>query len=166
MEEQRPVINKTNGKRNRNAGHSLERSVADEFRQLGFQHTVTSRVESKRRDDAKVDIMNKDEQENGRLPYNIQCKNCSTSMAYPKLLAEMPKGPELNVVLHNQTVKSDGGRFITKGQFALMDKSSFYTMVSQIERLKAGFAILNNYFDCIPPEDQEQINQSLAELGL
>lgn len=167
MENQEQPVKKTNGNRNRNAGHQFERDEAKEWRDMGFPHVVTARVESKRRDDQKVDLMNKDEKENGRLPYNIQCKNCATSMPYPKLLAEMPKGgSELNVVIHNQTVKSGGGRFMTKGQYALMTKDDFYSMVKKIENLQIAFNLFNDMFDCIPREEQERINNELTALGL
>jgi len=160
-------VKKTNGNRNRNAGHQLERDLVLIMREVGFPHTVTSRVESKRRDDAKVDLMNKDEGENGRLPYNIQAKNlCTGSINHHKLLAEMPRGKEINVIIHNQTKKSDGGRFITQGQFAIMDSTAFFRMAKVIENQKKAFELLNSYFDSIPKEDQVFIHEQLKILGL
>lgn len=158
---------KTGGNRNRNAGHQLERDVALKMRECGFPHAVTARVESKRRDDAKVDIMNKDEEINGRLPYNLQAKNCSTAIGYPLLLSQMPKGEEYNVVIHNQTERAgNSNRFMTRGQYAILGAADFFTMVKQIENLKKGFALLNDYFDSIPEEEKESVHSQLDALGL
>lgn len=155
-----------NGARNRFAGHQLERDIVLILHECGFPHASTARAESKSRDDSKIDIMNKDEEVNGRLPYNIQAKNCSTGVVYPKLLSIMPKGKEYNVIIHNQTVQSTGGRFITKGQFAIMNSKNFFAMVAEIEKLKAAFKLYNDRFDCIPAEDQAELHNELTKLGL
>src|SRR5690606_31765541 len=132
---------KTNGKRNRYAGHELERRVVLEFIELGFPHVCTSRSENQTRDGQKVDIVNRDEVTNGRLRYNLQCKNTTSCLPYAKLLNEMPKGgPEINVIIHNHTKQSEGGRFVTKGQYAIMTKEGFYEMVRDIERYKKAFS--------------------------
>lgn len=158
----------TRGNRNRTAGHILERKVAIKMREIGFPDAVTSRSESKRRDDAKVDIMNKDEAINGRMIWNIQCKNCATSLPYPKVMSEMPKvGKEHNVIIHNQTERTESGtRFMTKGQFAIMNLDSFYQMAEALVVLEKGYNILNDYFEHIPEEDQALINRQLDALGL
>lgn len=158
----------TRGNRNRTAGHNLERQVVNKLKIIGFPEVVTSRSESKRRDDAKVDIMNKEEAINGRLIYNIQCKNCSVSLAYPKVINEMPQnGKEHNVIIHNQTQRTESKtRFLTKGQFAIMNASSFYELAANLVKLEKGFAIMNDYFDLLPEEDKISVNQQLEALGL
>lgn len=51
----------------RNKGHVYERKIVKELKQLGFNDAVTSRSESKRADDAGVDILGVD-------GFAIQCK--------------------------------------------------------------------------------------------
>lgn len=133
----------TNGKRNRSAGHKWERQLAESFRLIGFPHVVTTRSESKSRDDQKIDLMNVDEGKNGRFPYNIQAKNSTISLKYMKILSEMPKGEGLNVIIHNQT-KKQGTRFITQGQYAILSLEDFMYMVKMIrsygEAVERGMA--------------------------
>src|SRR6266436_233495 len=152
-------IVKTNGARNKNAGHSFEREVVKILKDIGFLYAATSRAESRSRDGKKVDIMNSEEHKNGRLPYNFQCKNLTakTKLEYYKLLAEMPSGSEINIVLHNRTVKTTGSRFLTKGQYAVMNMEDLFKLVQQIQNLKKGFELLNTYFDSIPAEDKNKV---------
>lgn len=153
----------TNGKRNRTAGHAWERASVTKLKDTkAFPHVVTSRSESKARDDAKVDLMNKDELINGRLSYNIQCKNTTTSLPYPKLLAEMPNDGYINVLFHNQT-KKVGGRFMSKGQYAMLSLEDFIRLITQVEELKD---IVNTYFDNHTIEEQKEINTKLKQMGL
>lgn len=104
---------------NRTKGHKYERKLAKQLRENGFPHVVTSRSESKSRDDAKVDLMNKDEWENGRLPFNPQLKSVSRILDYPEILNEMPdiEGIE-NVIFHEYTQKK-GKVFRVQGNYAI-----------------------------------------------
>jgi hypothetical protein len=115
-----PKKHKTMGKRNKAAGWSFETEVVKILKEIGFDHATLARMESIARDRAKVDIMNREEGKNGRLPWNFQCKNMSGAikLEYYKLLGEMPKGDEINIVLHNRTEKQVGKniRFVTKGR--------------------------------------------------
>lgn len=132
----KPLSKKTSAKRNRTAGHSLERSVVDILKDIGFEHACTTRSESRSRDNDKIDIMNKDERKNGRLPYNLQCKNVVGVLKYAKVLSELPvTSSEINVVIHNQTKRSTTN-FITVGQYAFLSMADFFQMVLQIENLK------------------------------
>jgi hypothetical protein len=55
------------GARNRTKGHNLERTVASQLREVGFEYARTSRSESKTLDDCGVDICN--------VPFLLQCKS-------------------------------------------------------------------------------------------
>ena len=57
---------KNQGTTNRRKGHNAERKFATIFRELGFQHCVTSRKGSRLHDDCKIDLIH--------IPYNIQIK--------------------------------------------------------------------------------------------
>jgi hypothetical protein len=122
---------KTNGKRNKAAGHTWEYEVVDKLRELGYEHAITSRGTSKERDNQKVDIMNKDEKKNGFLPFNLQCKNSVRPPAFQVVLDEMPTD-EVNVIAFKQTKKT-GSKFMTQGMYAIMYMSTFYRYI-EIEK--------------------------------
>lgn len=126
----------TNGKRNRSAGFSWERMCKKMLIDIGFPHVVTSRSENRKRDADKIDLMNTDEFENGILPYSIQCKTLSTSAPYPKLLAEMKdlKGT-IKVVMHKQTKKSSGGKFMETGAYACLYLKDFFKIIEENKNL-------------------------------
>ncbi len=129
---------KTNGKRNRSVGHALERRIAEIFRSIGYPHVVTCRSESRSRDNQKVDLINKDERVNGRLPYNIQCKNSVKAIKYPLALSEMPVVPGVkNVIIHRQTEKV-GERFLTRGDYAVLHLEDFLDMVKRLNQYESG----------------------------
>lgn len=156
----------TNGKRNRNAGHSFELEMADALRKAGFPNVVTSRSENRSRDAQKIDLVNKDEAKNGRLPYNVQCKNSVGKLSYQKLLSELPKNEGIiNVLLHKQTEKATT-RFITRDKFAILYLNDFFKMVELLDKYKKGFTLLQNHFDFIPDTDKVTIDKELKTLGL
>lgn len=160
----------TNGKRNKNAGHSWERESAEEFREIGFDHVVTSRSESRGRDAQKIDLMNKDELVNGRLPYDVQCKSLSKACPYPKFLSEIEKTEGvIPVVVHKQTKLNAAGRFMTQGKYAIMYLSDFYTIVRdrlRLSKLEEGFKEVMKYIDYVPDRERVELETKLAGLGL
>ncbi len=121
----------TNGKRNRAAGHGWERLIVQTLRDIGFPHVVTSRSESRSRDNQKIDIVNKDELKNGRLPYNIQAKNMVGTVKYPITLSELPKDANIiNVIFHRQT-KKNGNRFNHVDDFAILYLKDFIELMRE-----------------------------------
>jgi hypothetical protein len=160
----------TNGKRNKNAGHSWEREIVNDLKEMGYPHVVTTRSESRGRDAQKIDVMNKDEGENGRLPYNIQAKSLSKTAPYPKLLAELPIVKNvINVIFHKQTKANDSGRFMTQGKFAILSLTDFYQMIKdrlRLNKLEEGFKEMLKYIDFIPDEERRELDGKLSTLGL
>ena len=158
----------TNGRRNKNAGHSWERQVVDMLKEIGFPNAVTTRSESRGRDAQKIDVMNKDEGKNGRLPYNIQAKTLSKPTAYPKLLSELPQdGSEINVVFHKQTQKDPKtGRFMPRGTYAITNLKDFIQMMKKIEQFKIVFKLLTDNIDYIPDEERPEVEKQLKKIGL
>jgi len=132
MEEQ--VKKKTNGKRNRNAGNDFERIVATKLREIGFQHVVTSRSESRNRDNSGIDVMNNDELTNGRLPYSIQCKCTTSKPPYNLLINELPNYPNTSRIVLHKFVQKQGGQFYTKGHYAIMEMQTFLDMAEIIQQ--------------------------------
>jgi hypothetical protein len=137
---------KTNGRRNRTAGHNWEREVVIQLKSIGFVNVVTARSESKSRDDKKIDIMNKDEDANGRLPYNIQCKCESKVSAYPKYLSEMPKGDYPNIIFHKQTKRS-GSKFMVQDMYGIMYLKDLLHMMEVVRRSKVMESVYEKYVD-------------------
>lgn len=71
------------GKRNRQRGNEYERRIANEMNDLGFE-MVTSRSESKRTDDNKVDLIDL----SNRCPVQIQIKRTTSTPQYFKIREE------------------------------------------------------------------------------
>lgn len=131
----------TNGRRNRRAGCNFERNLADEFRQLGYVHVVTTRSESRSRDAEKIDLMNKDELVNGRFPFNVQAKTTTNHVKYAKLLAEMPTVVGVsNIVVHKQTQKV-GTRFQPVGTYVVMMFADFKQLLNDRNARLADFVV-------------------------
>lgn len=121
--------------RNRVAGHNWERKLAQTFRELGYPNIVTSRKESRSRDDQKVDLINENEAKNGRFVFNVQAKNSTQSLCYPKLLAEQPQDDTIiNVIIHKHTQKSASGSFMGTGNYAILKLADFFTLIELINK--------------------------------
>jgi len=128
--------------RNRTAGHDLEREIVNALKKCGFPHAATSRITNRLRDAEKIDIANVDELRNGRLPYNIQCKNTSGPIPYQTILEEIELIEGItNVVIHKKTEKA-GTKFMPRGKFAFLHLRDFLKMVETIETQKALIAKL------------------------
>jgi len=129
-------LKKTNGKRNRSAGNGWERKLAEIFRNIGFPNIVTTRSESRSRDNQKIDLINKDEADNGRFPYDVQAKNVVGHVKYAKVMAEMVNNAHtIPVIIHRQTEKAND-RFVVKNDFAILYLDDFLTLVQQRDERK------------------------------
>jgi len=111
------MIQKGKGKGIRKRGNNYEVLLAKEFRDMGFPDCCTSRYESKRKDDDKVDLCFSE-------PFNIQAK-CKNNYGNPlPVLAEMPADENINVVIN---------KIVNKGEFVTMSKMDFYKMVISLK---------------------------------
>lgn len=111
---------------NRSRGNSYERTLAQEMRELGFIDCVTSRSESKRRDDAGVDLCYTG-------PLNIQAKYWKSAPSYHEVLRCMPdEMGKHNVIFHKRP---------HKGEVVVMNKADFYEIVTAL--VKEGIWKLN-----------------------
>jgi len=108
--------------RNRTAGLNFERETARILREF-FPKAVTSRAESRNRDDQKVDLCY-----TGFL--NVQCKSYSKILKYPEILDEMPiEEGQMNVIFDRQTRKTDNGRFMKRGEYVHMHLDDFLELI-------------------------------------
>lgn len=123
--------------RNRSAGHKYECDVVNCLRTIGFPYVVSSRSENRNRDGDKVDICNRNEFDNGRLKYDIQCKTTSGTLAYITVLKQIVSDcGRIPVVLHRTTRKSASGKFMVKGEYAFLHQRDFLQLISELEFLK------------------------------
>lgn len=116
--------------RNRIAGHNWERECKNLLKKF-FPDIVTTRSESRNRDNEKIDLMNKNESVSGVLPFEFQCKNTCTKLDYNSLISEMP-GRNTPCIFHKYTEKSKSGKFIEKGRFAILPMDEFIKILEKI----------------------------------
>jgi hypothetical protein len=103
----------------RTAGHAYERKLAAELRDIGFPDCVTSRSESRRRDDQGVDFCYTG-------PLNIQAKRWKSAPSYHDTLASMPDEPgQINAIFHKRP---------HKGDVVVLSKSDFLEIVETLLR--------------------------------
>lgn len=112
------MIPKNNGKRNRTRGLSYERSIASQFRELGWEKACTSRYASRMKDDQKIDLCFTE-------PFNIQCKATDKCVNYKKIMDEMHQDENWNVIFNKLT---------GKGEFVIMSKEDFYDIIQSLKR--------------------------------
>ena len=105
----------------RRAGHTYERDLVKEWKELGWTEAATSRYESRTLDDQKVDLVNTD-------PYQIQAKRTARAPNFHELLDSMPKNGKTNVVFHKR---------VHCGETVTMRKADFYRMVLALRREQA-----------------------------
>jgi len=118
--------------RNRSAGHTWERLCINLLKTISyFKNIVSSRSESVNRDAQKVDIMNKDEDENGRLLFDIQCKTTCNSVNYHKIMSEMVI-KKIPLILHRKT-KKQGKSFYKEEDYAILKMEDFIRLLKQID---------------------------------
>lgn len=125
------------GSRNRAAGLDFERKTATKVRKcFQWPYVVTCRAESRSRDGQKVDLINRNEEGNGRMIYDIQCKNTTVNVDYYKLMGKMPDLEEtMPVILHKKTEKKNG-RFMPVGEYAIMKADDWFKQMGKLEEFK------------------------------
>jgi len=115
--------------RNRSAGHSLERLIVRELKELGYD-AVTARAESRNMDNRGIDIFSPPYCSNP-LPVHIQCKNTVINPHYEDLLtSELLPNDKPTVVVHRKTKKANS-RFVTQGDYVIIKKNDFYNLIKK-----------------------------------
>lgn len=104
--------------RNRTAGIRFEQEVVNMLKDLGFD-VVTSRYESKRADDAGIDVV-------GDFPLKIQCKSQVNTPNVHKLITET----EAEVVFWRKQKKKNN-KFYKQGDYAMIPLSKFLNLWKQ-----------------------------------
>lgn len=104
------------GRKSRRKGNKWELEIVNSLKENGYPGCVSSRSESKRTDDAKVDIVDT----NHELPCYIQAKNTKTMPNYHKIEAECPLKDKPFVI----AVKLEG-----KSPLAVIPLDFFYKLI-------------------------------------
>lgn len=99
----------------RTKGHAYERKIRLELQELGYIHCQTSRNENRILDSLGVDLTNTN-------PFNIQCKAVEKLGSYHKILEDMPKDSNYNVVMHKKN---------NQGETVTMSKADFYEIIER-----------------------------------
>lgn len=82
----------------RKKGHGYELQIRDWFKDLGWSRAVSSRSESKNKDDQGVDLCFTD-------PFNTQMKAVEKLGSIHDVLAKMPSDDNYNLVFHKKNRK-------------------------------------------------------------
>lgn len=113
---------------NRTAGHGWELTCIKQVKDI-YPEAVSSRSESRRRDDQKVDLCYTGN-------FNIQCKNVVTRCNYVDILESMPKEKgRINVIFEKKTKKSINGRFMEEGRYVHLNMDDFIGLIRHYENL-------------------------------
>jgi len=106
------------GSKSRRKGHKYEIDVKNEMIELGYKRCLTSRYESRSKDDAKIDLCYTD-------PFSIQCKHVERLGSLHNILDEMPDDDNINLVFHKRN---------RKGDIVAMKKEDFYKIVRLLKK--------------------------------
>ena len=113
------------GKRNRRRGHNYERKIVKELKEItGDDALCTSRSESKRLDDMKIDIADP----NGILPFYCQIKSTQSMPQVQKLNNEVGKKDKpLCIIWAKEEMKEK--KQISVGEYCILPKKLFYDLL-------------------------------------
>ena len=115
----------------RRKGNAYELKIIKELNDLNLGYEcVSSRVESKRKDDGKVDIVDI----NGKLPINIQCKKTKPTPNYFKIAKDCPfKDKPFVVFWDKQSLTDDSLNMKSSGEVVLIPKEFFYELLKSYD---------------------------------
>lgn len=115
------------GKRNRQRGHLYERTIVKELREITRDEELcTSRSESKRLDDMKIDIADP----NNVLPFYCQIKATQATPQIKKLNEEVGKKDKPLVIFWNAQEAKDKKQ-ISVGEYCILPKKFFYELIEK-----------------------------------
>ena len=129
-DQEKAKKNRQSGNYSRNKGHNYEQKIARELRELGYDGVVTSRSQSKRLDDMKIDLVDI----NNKLPFYCQLKCTSNIPNYFKIRSQCPLTDKPFVLFFNrQEVKDGQVNMSSVGELVMLDKSFFYELLKKYE---------------------------------
>lgn len=111
-----------NAKKSRSKGNNYELRIIKELTELGFNGLVTSRSESKRMDDAKVDIVDTE----NIMDCYIQCKATANTPNISKINKEVGKKDRPLAIFWNKQNNST-----IQEEFVIIPKNYFYKLITK-----------------------------------
>ena len=116
------------GKRSRNRGHAYERKIVNGLKNItGDEDLCTSRSESKKLDDMKIDIADP----NNTLSFYCQIKSTQQTPQIKKINLEVGKKDKPLVIFWNAQESRDAKQ-ISVGEYCILPKEFFYKLISKI----------------------------------
>ncbi len=106
------------GATSRRKGHSLERFLAQLFRDLGWRDAMTSRAGDRSKDNACIDLLHTD-------PFNVQAKYTQAINMHTELSKMPQKDTNYNVVVHKRK---------NKGTVVAMSLDDFTEILGMLKR--------------------------------
>ena len=116
------------GAKNRSRGNGFERKLVIELKEItGNNNLCTSRSESKRLDDAKIDIADPD----NVLDFYVQAKATQSVPAIKKINLEVGKKDKPLVIFWNAQEAREIKQ-ISVGEYCILPKAYFYKLLKNI----------------------------------
>lgn len=110
------------GKRNKSKGRTFEADIVNHLKEIGYKGCVRSASESKRVDNDKIDIIDRE----GKLPCNIQAKMISNTPSYFDIRDACPDKSKPFCILWK---KSPEAGSISRGSIAMIPIDFFYKLL-------------------------------------
>jgi len=110
--------------RNRTAGNNYERIVVQELKKIGYDDVTTARAESRNMDNKGIDVFGES------FPFYVQCKVSKDRPNYHELILNTKELDNRKPLLvFHKLVKKAKTKFITKGEYVIMEKELFYKLI-------------------------------------
>lgn len=120
--------NSSIGKRNRRRGNNYERKIVNELKEITKNENIcTSRSESKRLDDAKIDIADPD----GVLPFYVQIKCTQAIPQVKRITAEVGKKDLPTIIVWNAQEAKEKKQ-VSVGEYVILPKDLFYDLLKNL----------------------------------
>ena len=116
------------GKRSRQRGHTYERQIVKELKEITKDEELcTSRSESKKLDDMKIDIADP----NNILPFYCQIKSTQATPQIKKINKEVGKKDKPLVIFWSAQEARDKKQ-ISVGEYCILPKDLFYELIKRM----------------------------------
>lgn len=121
---------KRSGSYSKTKGSNYERQIVNELKEIsGNDNLCTSRSESKKLDDMKIDIADPDKV----LPFYVQCKKTQNLPSVKKLNDDVGlKDRPLAIFWNAQELKEGNINITSQGEYVVITKKFFYDLLKNI----------------------------------
>ena len=125
--EQKTTPKKRSGSYSKNKGSSYERQIVKELKEIsGNENLCTSRSDSKKLDDMKIDISDVD----SALPFYVQCKKTQNLPPIKKLNEEVGKKDKPLAIFWNaQELKTGNVNITSQREYVIIPKTLLYSLL-------------------------------------